>query len=315
MEEIENNDGGGAILPPSKSDHVISKLNKLASGQLTTGKVTDAVDTKIYNTDLGASKYDKGIIIDQHLDTEDFVQSLQEFRARKQPVSHQIANAVVNVAGDLTLGTLGQIGSALDFEDYFNTDQEMGNWLTNLTNQGQDALKSEFKNYQKNPGEHFAMGDSAWWIDTIGSLVGSVGSFALSGGVLAKGLMGLSKLARAKKLADAMTKVAGKGNMAKLYNKTGGHAGAEVREQMFGTVSNAIMLNQAEGMMEATDVMEATFAFQMQKEGMTEEEAQAIAVRAGVTTLNTNRLNIALNLTSANLFFKSAKYSNSMSNL
>lgn len=312
MEIIENKEVGEPILPPSKSDKVIDKLNKLASGQLTSGKVTDAVDTKLYNTDLGASQYDKGIIIEQHLDTEDFVQSLQEFRARKQPVSDQIANAVVNVAGDLTLGTLGQIGSALDFGDYFNSDQELGNWLTNLTNAGQDSLKSNFKNYHKKPGEHFAMGDSAWWIDTVGSLVGSVGSFALSGGVLAKGLMGLSKLARATKLANAMGKVAGKGNMAKLYSKTGGHAGAEAREQVFGTVTNAVMLNQAEGMMEATDVMEATFAFQMQKEGMTEEEAQKIAVRAGVTTLNTNRFNIALNLTSANLFLKSAKYSDSM---
>lgn len=72
------------------------------------------------------------------------------------------------------------------------------------------------------------------------------------------------------------------------------------------------MLNQAESIMEATQVFDSTYKFEFDKlsaanDPDAESKAKQKAADAAKLTINANRANIILNLSSANLFLKAPK--------
>jgi hypothetical protein len=247
-----------------------------------------AGDANVYlDTGIGDSQYDKGIRPDVELDPLDFVKSLQEHRARKQPVGHQLANGAIKTIVGIPLGVVGNVASMLDFEDYNNSDEELGNWLTDLTLKAKEGMNETFTNYRENPGEAFDLGDSAWWIDNTFGLAESMGSFAISGGLLGKALMGLSRLSKIQKIATGI-----KGLNTNV---------AEFGGKAFNTGVTALALNQAEGIIEADEVMKELYKVHTEA-GISDKEARQRAVLGGATVINTNRLNVLFNLTSAGLF-------------
>src|SRR4030042_676722 len=81
---------------------------------------------------------------------------------------------------------VGSIASGLDFEDYANSNDEVGNWLTSLTESWKQETNEEFPIYRETPGKTFDVSDSGWWIENGSSLVNSVGGFAIGGGIISK---------------------------------------------------------------------------------------------------------------------------------
>jgi hypothetical protein len=272
----------------------------LQSSEYTAGNLK----TYDFNTSLGKSQYDENFNPDVQLDEKDFFNSLQSFRATEQSSLDEIGNGLIQLS-NIIPEAIGGLASALDFEDYFNSNDEVGNWLSTMMNDWKDSTREEFPIYRENPGKALDFGDSAWWFDNGSSLAQSIGGFAISGGVISKSLQGLSKLTKINKLANI---IAGKNNAQKIGNVT-------------NTVTNAAMLNQAESIMEATDVYQSTYDFELDRlnkenpsnpdlPGQEDEninKAKQKASQAAEITINTNRINILLNLSSANLFLKSPK--------
>lgn len=248
-----------------------------------------------YNTGIGKSKYDENFLAHLHDSDTKFDRALQTHRAKMQPTSHKAGNALARLV-NIVPEAIGSIGSALDFEDYFNQDQEVGNWLTSATEAVKKDVNEAFPIYRENPGKALDYGDVGWWFENGSSLVQSIGGFAVSGGVITKGLQGLSRVSKVRKLAQTMQGI----------NK-----GDRLVDGAIGTMT-AIGLNQSESILEATSVYddiykETLHALQQNNDRDAESKARQKAADAASATINANRINILLNLSSASMFLKNPR--------
>lgn len=275
------------------------KTLQTASGKKFKG-ATPGAKVYGYDTPLGKSKYDKDLLPDIQLDKNDFFKSLSAYRASIQPTSHKLGNAVVRLT-NIIPEAVGSIASALDFEDYYNVDDEVGNWLTDITEKWKQATNEATPIYRRDPGKPLDFGDEGWWIENGSSLVNSIGGFALGGGAITKGLSGLSKLSKINNLSNA---IFGADKAAKIGNIT-------------QTGLTSAMLNQSEGILEATQVYDEIYQSELLKLeeqnpsngneeiiALNQDKARQKAADAASSTINVNRINFFLNLTSANLFLK-----------
>ena len=238
------------------------------------------------------SKYDKNFLPNLLDVFSDKNEQRNINRANEQTGWDQLGNSAARLV-NIVPEAISTVANALDIEDYFNTDDEVGNWLSTLVEENiKNPINEAFPIYRKNPGKALDFGDSGWWYENGSGLVNSIGGFAFGGGVLAKGLSGLSKITKAKKLSDFIL----------------GANKSEKFAQGISALTQATMLNQAEGIMEATDVYKTVYDFELQN-GSSEEDAKKKAAESASITVSTNRLNILLNLSSASLFFKSPKLS------
>jgi hypothetical protein len=281
------------------------RLDNNEKSKFTAGRLK----TYDYNSDLGKSDYDKNLNADVQINEADFYNSLSSNRADIQPISHKLGSALIRLT-NIIPEAVGSVASALDFEDYFNQDDEVGNWLTDITEQWKQSTNEALPIYRQNPGKSLDFGDSGWWIENGSALFNSIGGFAIGGGVITKGLTGLSKLTKAKKLAEVMLTA----NKAEKVNR-----GAQ-------TVITAGMLNQSEAILESMSVYDDIYKetlLKLNKEkpaspdlpGQLEENEAAArqkAADAASATVMANRANILLNITSANMFLKAPKLSNNL---
>jgi hypothetical protein len=211
-------------------------------------------------------------------------------RAQNQSGFSQLGNAIGRVAVNTIPTVIGNTASILDFEDYFNQDQEVGNAITNAMEEFKSTVNQDyFPIYRENPGEHLDLGDSGWWFENGASLVESIGGFAITG-ALVGGALGL----------------------AANITKTG------VWGQRAATLLNATVLNQAESISIASQVYNQTLNEELGKfEFPTVEDvdrAKTIASEAAAHTVNINRANVLLNLTSANLFIRTPQSTRTLLN-
>ncbi len=277
--------GTNPVKPPKNAtDSVFGALDHLGIERETRADLS-AGSTIYENATFGKSQYDKNLVPSRNLDLTDIQNTLEAYRSRQQPNIDKFGNVagrLVNIIPE----AVGGIAAALDFEDYFNQDDEVGNWLTDRMNEIKEDVNEALPIYRQNRGKPLDVGDSSWWFENGSSLVNSIGGFAITGGVVGKGIQGLSKLAKIRALGAGIT-------------------GAV---EVGGT---ALALNQAEGILEAGDVYKETYQFQIDKltkEGFTKDQADAeakqLAADAAALAINTNRINILLNLSSASLFLK-----------
>lgn len=276
-------------------------FNKIAE-RLNSGERSDdskAAGKVYYTPGFGDSQYDKNIKLGSQIDFGQlYQQSLQQNRALLQPKIDELGNAIGQLS-NIIPEAIGGLAAAVDFEDYFNSNDEVGNWLTDLTNKWKESTNEALPIYRENPGESLDFGDSAWWMSNGSSLVQSIGGFAISGGVVSKGLQGLSKAAK----------------LAKLTSKITGANTANKIDEGFQTLGTAMALNQAEAILEAGEVYETIYAEHLSKLSQTtnksqkeiESLARQKAADAASVTVNTNRINILLNISSANLFVKTPR--------
>jgi len=179
---------------------------------------------------------------------------------------------------------IGNVASALDFEDYMNQDDEVGNWLTNAMESIKTDIKESAPIYRAEPGKPLDIGDPAWWWDNGSSLVESATSFVATGYLTGAGIGMLGKAANSVKWLNS------------LNNTTKAVEGAK-------WLANSAALNQAESIGIATNVYNDVYNEKLQ-EGLSPEAAKMAAATAASTSIDLNRINILLNITSAKAFVR-----------
>ena len=219
---------------------------------------------------------------------------INQRRAQAQSNWEQTGNALGRVLLNVVPTVVGNLASIADVEDYYNQDQEVGNAITNAMEEFKQKVNQDyFPIYRENPGEHLDIGDFAWWAENGSALTESIAAFAATGALTGGLLAGLSRTGKVGKAA------------ATLINATG--------------------LNQAEAITTATQVYNSTYQKELsklkaaQQEAMSKEgslilsdediesQARQLASDAAAYSVNLNRMNIALNITSAGAFLRSPK--------
>jgi predicted kinase len=290
--------------PVSSTSHPLEDLGSLVQGYVETGK------EKLLNLNLDEYAPYFGNNIGAFGSKED----LDKSRAFRQGSGEQFLNAAGRVAINVVPEMVSQLANAADFEDYFNSDQEVGNWVSNAINKFEVGVDKALPIYRENPDKPLDIGDNAWWFENGSSLVKSAAAFvgagyltgAAAGSLFTKGgeaLKWLSTMGKESQLADTGKQIA--------------NAGA--------TLANAMMLNQAEGVGIATDQFQKSYTrasndLKASEEGksLSDEEidnqARKIAAQEATSALNFNKINILLNLTSANMFMKTSLGTRSLLN-
>jgi hypothetical protein len=175
---------------------------------------------------------------------------------------------------------LGSLAAMADLEDYFNSDDEVGNWVSSWAEEKVSEVNDYFPIYRENPGEAFDIFDSGWWFENGSGLVNSISEFAALGAMTGGAGAGVRWLSGLKKASDGTKLAAG-----------------------FDTLTSSFMLNQAEALKSSTGVYKSVYDKAI-AQGIDPLEAGQKASDAASYTMNLNRLNIALNLTSAARFLK-----------
>ncbi len=216
----------------------------------------------------GDSDYDQNLT---------FGSNQNQLRASNQGVGREIANGLARVIPNAALGIIGNVGSIIDLEDYWNQDKEVGNDLVTWSESMKEGVNDTFPIHRENPSKSLDWGDSAYAVENLSSLADSVFSF-LATGAGVSGAVG--KVAQALRL---------------------GKAG-----QFLQVGATAITLNQAEAVVSASQVYKQVYN-QKLEEGLSDDEAKQTAADAASYVININRLNIPLNLTSSMAFLRTPK--------
>jgi muramidase (phage lysozyme) len=196
------------------------------------------------------------------------------YRAAKQSTWNKLGSAITRVGLNTGLSAVGYLAAIADVEDYNNQDDEVGNLVTNTMEEWKAHINKEYAPIYKKSNEHLAVNDAGWWLENGSSLVESIGAFALAG--IATG-----------GTATWLAGVAGLGAMGSAL----------------ATLATATALNQAEGVTSGAQVYKDIYKYHIDA-GKSDKQAKSIASRAAARTIDVNRINILLNLTSANMFVK-----------
>jgi hypothetical protein len=196
-------------------------------------------------------------------------------RARQQGIGSELFNGIGGAALKVIPNIISNVAAISDLEDYYNQDDEVGNFVSRSMQELTSEIDGFMPIYEKNPGEPLSFGDSAWWTKNMSQVLGSGLEFALTG----SGLAGVT--------GKALSMVGATGKVG-----TGVNLGM-----------NVLALNQAEALLSAQDVYKKAYDDNKAR-GAKEEDAKKIAADAAAYTININRLNMPLNLTSSLLFLK-----------
>jgi hypothetical protein len=229
------------------------------------------------------------------------MEQLNQYRAQNQTRWEQTGNAFKRLGVNIVPQIMGGFASMLDIQGYWDAEHAANNQIVNWAADIKEQSSEAFGIYEENPDEFMQMGDFAWWASRGEGLVESVGAFlaqgAGAGKLVSMGLRTVPKILQGQKLARAIL--------------GGGAKGAERSKRLLGageTLMTATMLNQSEAVLEATGVYREIKQDRLDK-GYSIEEAKEAAGAAAATTMNLNRINILLNLTSAHAFLQPMKFS------
>jgi hypothetical protein len=216
-------------------------------------------------------------------------EDLNKLRADHQSNTEQAVNAVgrlaVNILPQITAG----FASMLDLQGYWDAEHAANNGFVKMADSVKKWSEAKLPIYEENPDEFMQMGDFAWWMTRGEGLVESVGSFLVQGAGVGKAVS-LGAKGAAKLLAATMK--------------------AKTAKNIVGATSKlttAAILNQSEAVIEASQVYQTTLDNSLAK-GFSYEDAKLKASQAAATTMNLNRVNILLNLTSAGAFLSPQKF-------
>lgn len=263
-------------------------------------EVLSTTPSQIEGEDLLYSLRKRGI--DVYADSD--LDELLEARAEKQGVGEVAANAAarfqVGLIGELASGLGGIADIPNDVASWFGAEREFGNALTQWGDEFKKTVDEDwFPIYRSQDRDFMDIGDWEWWLENGSSIARSAAGFIATGalvsgglGAIGKGISGLSKAGKGATLLETLGMTPyGAARTASALGRGG------------NTLATAYMLNHAEGVMEATQVYNDAYN-ELLKRGYSEEEAKAQASMGAAATVNANRINILLNLTSAAKFLK-----------
>jgi len=210
--------------------------------------------------------------------------ALNAIRAENQSNWEQAGNALGRLAINVVPQIIGSTAAMLDLPGYFSAEEAANNAIVNWADSIKEQSSEALPIYEENPGGSMQMGDFAWWMTRGEGLVESIASFAAAG-------------AGAGKLVSLGAKGLARGLAATVLSAKNAKTVAGVA----GQLGTATMMNQAEAVLEATQVYKNTYQNAVNK-GKTPLQAKEDAAKAAATTININRANILLNLTSAKAF-------------
>lgn len=221
------------------------------------------------------SKFDEGL-------TGGMDQTAQ--RAYRQGFWDELGNTGARLA-KIPFGVFETLGYVADVEGYLTDlklmDSNYDNWLSSLMRSAKEGIDEAAPLYRYDQNKVIDLNDRAWWFENGSNLFNSIAEFGITG----YGLGAAQSAIAAKSLANIV--------------KTGSQAKA-VQAGLQGLT--ALELTHAEGVMEATNVYKAVYDSKI-KEGLPEYLARQEASDAASTTSRTNKINIALNLTSLSPVF------------
>lgn len=232
-------------------------------------------------------------------------------RAENQSTLEQLGNAGERFIKGVGIQTISSAASMLDLEDYFNSDGEIGNAITRWADRAQKSLDTSAPIYIDSKRND--MGNPSWWIKNGADLSASIVSFGLTGAAVGRGLSALKWLnnltkgykatKRTKDIgAAALDAQVGAGSRALSANTIESIANGQ---KVANTLISSTMLNQAEGISSASNVFDETYNEAISR-GLSPDKARELAASSAAYTINVNRANILLNLTSASKFLKKA---------
>lgn len=238
------------------------------------------------------SQYDKGIVsgLDQ-----------PTYRAENQGGVSEFTNALSKAVLKTPLNIVSNVAAIGDIEDWNNTDQEIGNWLSRAMQEGSKYLDENLPVYQ---GSRDAAKYREWVnqnvvSDLTSSAAGFVGTGYLTGAAI-------GQLANLSRLLGGTRAVQSSNNLKNLVNALG-MTGPE--GQKAAQLLNAYALNHAEGITTAMNVYDDTKEAYLETHPEDIDGAEKKATEAAETTLAITRLNVVTNITSAGAFMRSPKLS------
>lgn len=185
------------------------------------------------------------------------VESLDYQRAKNQSTGEQLGKTVGNLIPNVALGIIETVGYFGALFTEFGENRDYTNAITQFAQKHTNPLGESFR---ENPNEVFDLGDPAWWINHGGSLVESIGEFAVTGYGVGL-ILGKGAGAVAKALANST-------RMAK-------HANTLLKaSQLTSQVGTSFSLSYLEGAMSGGQVYKDAVA-----NGSTKEEAAEAAAR------------------------------------
>jgi hypothetical protein len=190
-----------------------------------------------------------------------------------------LANTAANIPLDVIQG-VGYLGTMLEVGD----DRDYSNALTTEL----EKLKNPTGEvYLEHPDRTIDMGDSAWWLNNLGSLAESAGSFAIEGAGISKIFGTLAKTAAWSTRAAKLGAKAAQGlSAATLTYMEGAMSGAQVYETAY---NNNYMKLYQQGM----------------NPNDADMQAKHIASQAAAATVQLHTaMNLALNLTALTPLFR-----------
>jgi len=231
------------------------------------------------------------------------LQELGKMRAENQSNWEQAGNALGRIAVNIIPQIAGGFASMVDIQGYWDAEHAANNSIVNWAQDVQEWSEEALPIYEEAPGQSMQLGDPAWWFSRGSSLVTSIGAFLAQGAGVAKGLSLVGKgLGAVIKGKDVVRAIMGAEKSGKVLNAT-----KRISDGSKGLLT-ATMLNQSEAVLEATQVYNDTYERLMETEGVDEIEARKKASLAASTTMNLNRMNILLNLSSASAFIKPSTF-------
>ena len=227
---------------------------------------------------------------------------MKQLRFENQTFGQEAGNAVERVAKNVVPSIIGGFASMVDIPGYWNAEHAANNSIVNWAESWkQDVNENSAPIYTDPLGDTMDLGSSAWWFSRGSGLVESVASFLVQGAGIGKGVSilgkGIGAMVKGKTLFSALSKVPGFATGAEAAAGLG--KGAQ-------TLTTAVMLNQSEAVIEATQVYKDVYDSRLAK-GFNPSEAKQAAADAASVTMNLNRINILLNLTSASAFLTPMK--------
>lgn len=246
-------------------------------------------------------------------------------RALGQSKVAQTANALGSSVINIIPEVIKQASHMLDFSGDYETDNAIATAMTEM----QNSVKDTMPVYREDPGASMDFGDYAYWMEQGGNLVtsaaafaalgyitGGVGGLALkSAGVAGEAIAATRAAKGAIKAIDmgiAATKAEKAISMVEpiknLVTKT-------LTGRNINGVSNAVLMNKAEGVGVAIDTYKSTYEKRVQEikasntngelnDAMIDTMAKKDAAEAASYAYNFNKINVLLNLSSSFAFVK-----------
>lgn len=230
--------------------------------------------------------------------------TLDSTRAERQSNWNQFGNAVSRIGLNIVPEILSQAGNALDLEDYYNADMEVGNFLSKKMEELKASTNEDFPIYRENPDKPLDYGDAAYWFDNGANIITSAGAFVALGAATGAGsLAGLTKGAKALQWLRGGEEAAAA--ISSANNTIRG----------LSTLASATMLNSAESIGIGANVYDQVYKNKLdelrsdestmnlpyeQLDAMAKQDAANRASQA----VNFNRMNILLNISSAGMLLR-----------